>query len=63
MSLHMVISDCQFCIIRVTDNYILYELDNNGEPQAPRFCASSRHVQPLVDLLPKRPLTLEIRNG
>ena len=59
----MVQSDCEFVIIRVDNNRILYQRDMDFDYQRWVFAASSRHVQPLVDLLPKRPLTLEIRNG
>ena len=61
----MIQSDCEFVIIKVTDNYILYArcINEDGERIMDSFYqgASSRHVQPLIELLPKRPLTLEVR--
>lgn len=58
----MVISDCRYVIIRIGDNRILYQKKINVEQF--EFCASSRHIQPLFNLIPKdKPFTLEVRNG
>lgn len=53
----MIKSDCEFVIVRVLDNYILYRNATH--------VASAKHVQTLVSLATstENPTTMEIRCG
>lgn len=54
----MTISNCEFVIVRISDNYILYQA-NPGDTG--KHYASAKHVQPLLDLIPHMKFTLEVR--